>query len=93
MVLTWWWCFSGKDATKVDRSAAYFRRYVAKSLIANELANRVLNQVSYVIALANPLLIHIDSYGSVKEGFTERKFVSMEVIPAKNRNFEEKGKG
>jgi len=65
------WCphgggaFSGKDASKVDRSAAYYGRYVAKSLVANKLAKRVLVQVSYAIGLADPLSIHVDSYGTV----------------------------
>lgn len=71
------WCphgggaFSGKDASKVDRSAAYYGRYVAKSLVANKLAKRVLVQVSYAIGLADPLSIHVDSYGTVKEGMTD----------------------
>jgi len=64
------WCphgggaFSGKDPTKVDRSAAYYARFVAKSIVANKLAHRVLVQVSYAIGLADPLSIHIDTYGS-----------------------------
>lgn len=84
------WCphgggaFSGKDASKVDRSAAYYGRYVAKSLVANGLAHRVLVQVSYAIALADPLSIHIDSYGSVKDGFTDDDLVK---IVRKNFNF------
>mmetsp|Transcript_42719 Transcript_42719/g.30820 ORF Transcript_42719/g.30820 Transcript_42719/m.30820 type:complete len:167 (+) Transcript_42719:734-1234(+) len=64
--------FSGKDASKVDRSAAYYARYVAKSLVAAKLCHRVLVQVSYAIGLADPLSIHIDSYGSVKEGLSDR---------------------
>jgi S-adenosylmethionine synthetase len=63
--------FSGKDPTKVDRSAAYYGRYVAKSLVAAGLAHRILVQVSYAIGLAEPLAIFIDSYGTVKEGFTD----------------------
>lgn len=69
--------FSGKDPTKVDRSAAYYGRYVAKSLVANGLAHRVLVQVSYAIGLADPLNIHIDSYGSVKEGLTDADLVRI----------------
>ena len=71
------WCphgggaFSGKDASKVDRSAAYYGRYVAKSIVANKLAHRVLVQVSYAIGLADPLSIHVDSYGTMKEGLTD----------------------
>ena len=77
------WCphgggaFSGKDPSKVDRSAAYYGRYVAKSLVANKLANRVLVQVSYAIGLADPLSIHIDSYGTVKEGMTDDDLVRI----------------
>lgn len=77
------WCphgggaFSGKDASKVDRSAAYFGRYVAKSLVANGLAHRVLVQVSYAIGIADPLSIHIDSYGTVKEGLTDDDLVRI----------------
>ena len=63
--------FSGKDPTKVDRSAAYYARYVAKSLVAAGLAHRVLVQVSYAIGLADPLSIHIDSYGTVTGGRTD----------------------
>lgn len=71
------WCphgggaFSGKDASKVDRSAAYYGRYVAKSIVANKLANRCLVQVSYAIGLADPLSIHVDSYGTVLNGRTD----------------------
>jgi S-adenosylmethionine synthetase len=65
--------FSGKDSTKVDRSAAYYARYVAKSLVAAKLANRVLVQVSYAIGLADPLSIHVDSYRTVKEGLTDSR--------------------
>lgn len=71
------WCphgggaFSGKDQSKVDRSAAYYGRYVAKSIVANGLAKRCLIQVSYAIGLADPLSIHVDSYGTVKEGLTD----------------------
>jgi len=77
------WCphgggaFSGKDASKVDRSAAYYGRYVAKSLVANGLAHRVLIQVSYAIGLADPLSIHVDSYGTVKEGITDDDLVRI----------------
>lgn len=56
--------FSGKDPTKVDRSAAYYARYVAKSVVANKLAHRCLVQVSYAIGLADPLSIHVETYGT-----------------------------
>jgi len=56
--------FSGKDPSKVDRSAAYAARWVAKSLVAAGLAKRVLVQVSYAIGLADPLSIYINSFGT-----------------------------
>jgi len=77
------WCphgggaFSGKDQSKVDRSAAYYGRYVAKSVVANGLAHRCLIQVSYAIGLADPLSIHVDSYGTVKEGFTDDDLIRI----------------
>jgi len=77
------WCphgggaFSGKDASKVDRSAAYYGRYVAKSIVANKLANRCLVQVSYAIGLADPLSIHVDSYGTVQGGRTDDQLMHI----------------
>ncbi|XP_065830922.1 S-adenosylmethionine synthase-like [Oscarella lobularis] len=56
--------FSGKDPTKVDRSGAYAARWVAKSLVAAKLCRRVLVQVSYAIGIAEPLSIHVNSYGT-----------------------------
>jgi S-adenosylmethionine synthetase len=56
--------FSGKDPTKVDRSAAYAARWIAKSLVAQRLARRVLVQVSYAIGVPHPLSIHVDAYGT-----------------------------
>jgi S-adenosylmethionine synthetase len=56
--------FSGKDPTKVDRSAAYFARYVAKNLVAAGLADRIELQVSYVIGKAKPLSVSLETYGT-----------------------------
>lgn len=56
--------FSGKDPTKVDRSAAYAARWVAKSLVAAKLCKRVCVQVGYAIGISKPLSIHVDSYGT-----------------------------
>jgi S-adenosylmethionine synthetase len=56
--------FSGKDPTKVDRSACYAARWVAKSIVASKLAQRVLFQVSYSIGIAEPLSIYVDTYGT-----------------------------
>jgi len=58
--------FSGKDPTKVDRSATYAARWVAKSLVAGGFADRVLIQVAYAIGIAAPLSIFVDSYGTGK---------------------------
>jgi S-adenosylmethionine synthetase len=58
--------FSGKDPTKVDRSAAYAARYVAKNVVAAGLADRLELQVSYAIGVAHPLSICIESFGTGK---------------------------
>lgn len=59
-------CFSGKDPSKVDRSAAYACRYVAKNIVAAGLADRCEIQLSYAIGVANPISIHIDTFGTGK---------------------------
>jgi S-adenosylmethionine synthetase len=59
-------CFSGKDPTKVDRSAAYMGRYVAKNIVAAGLADRCEIQVSYAIGVAEPTSITIDTFGTGK---------------------------
>ena len=56
--------FSGKDPSKVDRSAAYFCRYIAKNLVAAKLARKCEIQVSYAIGVAQPLSINVDTYGT-----------------------------
>ena len=58
--------FSGKDPTKVDRSASYAARYVAKNLVAAGLADRLEIQVSYAIGVAHPLSINIETFGTGK---------------------------
>ncbi len=63
--------FSGKDYTKVDRSAAYAARWVAKSLVKAGLCKRVLVQIAYAIGIAHPLSITIFSYGSSKKSEQE----------------------
>jgi len=63
--------FSGKDPSKVDRSACYAARWVAKSLVAAGLCNRVLVQVSYSIGIAAPLSIFVDTYGTGSRSDTE----------------------
>jgi S-adenosylmethionine synthetase len=58
--------FSGKDCTKVDRSAAYFSRYIAKNLVAAGLADELEIQVAYAIGVANPVSVFVDSHGTGK---------------------------
>ncbi len=58
--------FSGKDPTKVDRSAAYYCRYIAKNLVAAGLADEVEIQVAYAIGVANPVSVFVDSHGTGK---------------------------
>ncbi len=56
--------FSGKDSTKVDRSAAYMTRYIAKNIVAADLASRVELQVSYAIGVAHPLSLNVETFGT-----------------------------
>lgn len=56
--------FSGKDATKVDRSAAYMARFLAKNIVANGYAKRCEIQLSYAIGVARPVSIYVDTYGT-----------------------------
>jgi S-adenosylmethionine synthetase len=58
--------FSGKDPTKVDRSAAYAARYVAKNVVAADLADRCELQVAYAIGVAHPVSMQIDCFGTEK---------------------------
>ncbi|WEV45732.1 methionine adenosyltransferase [Streptococcaceae bacterium ESL0687] len=58
--------FSGKDATKVDRSASYAARYIAKNIVAAGLADTAEIQLSYAIGVAQPISIHIDTFGTGK---------------------------
>ncbi len=59
-------CFSGKDPTKVDRSAAYMARYAAKNLVAAGLADRCQIELAYAIGVAEPVSVLVDSYGTGK---------------------------
>ena len=58
--------FSGKDPTKVDRSASYMARYIAKNIVASGLAERIEIQVAYVIGVAHPLSISLETFGTAK---------------------------
>ncbi len=72
--------FSGKDATKVDRSAAYMARYVAKNIVAAGLAERVEVQLAYAIGVAEPVSVLVDTFGTGKvaddllEGLVRKNF-------------------
>ena len=63
--------FSGKDPSKVDRSAAYMARYIAKNLVAAGVADRMLVQLSYAIGVAEPVSVFVDTYGTAKNGLTD----------------------
>jgi len=73
--------FSGKDFSKVDRSAAYAARWVAKSLVAAGLVRRVLVQVAYSIGIARPLSLFVEDYGTGKVSKAEL----LEIV---NKNFD-----
>merc|ERR1739845_234175 len=62
--------FSGKDPTKVDRSAAYICRQMAKSVVKSGLCKRALVQLSYAIGVAKPLSVFVETYGTEKHGLT-----------------------
>jgi S-adenosylmethionine synthetase len=67
--------FSGKDPTKVDRSAAYMTRYIAKNVVAAGLADRVELQVSYAIGVAHPLSLNLETFGTGK--ISDAKIVEL----------------
>jgi S-adenosylmethionine synthetase len=73
--------FSGKDSTKVDRSAAYMARHVAKSLVGNGLCERATVQISYAIGISHPLSMCVNSHNTVKDGMTD---ADLEAIVNKN---------
>jgi S-adenosylmethionine synthetase len=73
--------FSGKDASKVDRSAAYATRHVAKNIVAAELAEECLVQVAYAIGVADPVSVSVNTYGTGKVS-------DMELAKAVNKVFD-----
>jgi S-adenosylmethionine synthetase len=68
--------FSGKDPSKVDRSAAYATRHIAKNLVAAGVCDEVLVQVSYAIGVAQPMGIYVNTYGTSKLGITDGEIAS-----------------
>ena len=63
--------FSGKDPSKVDRSAAYAARHIAKNMVAAGVADEVLVQVAYAIGVAKPMNLYINTYGTAKVKLTD----------------------
>jgi len=75
--------FSGKDPTKVDRSAAYMGRYVAKNLVASGACDRCLVQLAYAIGVAEPVSVMVDSYGTGNVSDEKLGEVARELFPLK----------
>ncbi len=75
-------CFSSKDPTKVDRSAAYFARYVCRNIVANKLAHKCQVQLSYAIGEPQPLSVNVQSFGTSQYSDEE-----LETIVRKNFDF------
>merc|ERR1712106_1308925 len=69
--------FSGKDPTKVDRSAAYACRWMAKSVVAAGLCKRACVQLSYAIGVAKPLSLFVETYGTEKEGLSAQSITDI----------------
>ena len=80
--------FSGKDPTKVDRSAAYAARYLAKNVVAAGLAERCMIQVAYAIGVAEPMSLLVDTQGTAKDGVTDAQLekVLHELFPLRPTN-------
>jgi len=76
-------CFSGKDPTKVDRSASYMARYIAKNIVAAGLADKVEVQLAYAIGVADPVSIMVDTLGTGKISEDKIKELIREYFPLK----------
>jgi S-adenosylmethionine synthetase len=77
--------FSGKDPTKVDRSAAYMARHVAKNIVAADLADRVVVQLAYAIGVAQPVAVNVETFGTEKvdpESIQEKVKSNFDLSPA-----------
>ena len=75
--------FSGKDPTKVDRSAAYMARYIAKNVVAAGLADRFQVQLAYAIGVADPVSVNIEAFGTHKVDLDKLRKIICEVFPMK----------
>ena len=78
--------FSGKDPTKVDRSAAYLGRYVAKNLVAAGLAQKCLVQIAYAIGVAEPVSVNIQTFGTEKVSRQLLEKAVFKIFPLKPQN-------
>jgi S-adenosylmethionine synthetase len=74
-------CFSGKDPTKVDRSASYMARYIAKNLVAAGVADVIEVQLAYVIGVADPVSIFVNDFGTGKISHEEIKKIIRGNFP------------
>ena len=77
--------FSGKDPSKVDRSAAYMGRYVAKNLVAAGLAKKCLVQLAYAIGVPDPVSVFVETYGTAKSPNLDFEKIVRHVFPLKPR--------
>ena len=82
-------CFSGKDPTKVDRSASYAARYLAKNVVAAGLAERCAIQLAYAIGVAKPLALYVDTYGTGRIDERRLPHVLGEIIDLSPRGIRE----
>lgn len=77
--------FSGKDPSKVDRSAAYMARYIAKNIVAAQLADRAEVQLAYAIGVAEPVSVHVNTFGTNYIDETRIEQLVRDVFPLKPR--------
>ena len=84
--------FSGKDPSKVDRSAAYAMRHIAKNLVAAGVADEILVQVSYAIGVAEPTRVYVNTYGTAKVKLTDGEIAKkiQEIFPLRPYDIEQR---
>jgi len=83
-------CFSGKDPSKVDRSAAYAARYIAKNIVASGIADKCEIQLSYAIGIAKPISIYVDCFGTNKISNNKIEQLIKKYFPIKPADIIEK---
>jgi S-adenosylmethionine synthetase len=82
--------FSGKDSTKVDRSAAYAARYLAKNVVAAGLADRCTIQIAYAIGVSDPLSVYVDTHGTGKVDEAKLELILPQLVSLKPRGIRER---